>query len=101
MNSDDYGASEYDDPHGEEFAETVRAVLADLPARDRLSHLIRRLAEESPRFAVSRTGSAEPALRLLAYDGLLTEILGEELRAGRLDRAGLESLNFLVEKIAP
>ena len=95
----DYGAAEFEDPHGDAFALALRQLAADLPVADRLPALIRGLAVESPLFAAPRAdGLAGPALRLLAYDGILTEILGEELVAGRLDRGGLAALAALAEK---
>jgi hypothetical protein len=96
----DYG-SEYDDAQGGEFARAVRALNRELPASDRLAALLRGLAAESSRFALPRQASAAPALRLLAYDGLITDILGEEIVAGQLSGATLESLGRLAAEQEP
>lgn len=92
----DHGISEYDDAQGGEFARAARALLAELPASNRLAALFTGLVRESPRFAAPRAASPEPALRLLAYDGLLTDIIGEEIVAGRLDAAALREFERLV-----
>lgn len=82
--------------HPSSFPDFGRPFLEAVDALDRITSRLEELPElaarEAGAFGRVRAEDPSPALRLLAIDGVLTDRLGKDLVAGRLDRSGLEHL---------
>lgn len=62
------------------FDAAIQKLREELGGGDPIFALIEKLNAEAWAFGTPRTDSAEPALRLLAFDGLLTEFLSDRTR---------------------
>ena len=71
----------FDDDHGRAFGDALAKLKAEAKT-GRIEHVLHRIMDEASRCGEPRDRDPEQALRLLALDGYLTEILGSGLVAG-------------------
>lgn len=72
----------FEDDHGAPFARALECLVVELGEAPRSEDIVRLMRREAGDFGKVReeggVAGAAPALRLLALDGLLTELLGDE-----------------------
>lgn len=74
----------FSDDHGRPFARVLGELESELVDADSVHELLKKLKEEAGRYGALRGNDVTPALRLLAFDGLITELLGNQSSSGYL-----------------
>jgi hypothetical protein len=78
----------FNDDHGRPFGKVLEGLRSDLKRDDdAVAELLAMLKAEAGNYGSVRSGDPTPALRLLAFDGLVTELLGHQCSAGRLGQS--------------
>jgi hypothetical protein len=72
------GQELFEDDHGRPFARVLESLRSELVDPESVPELLEKLSSEAERYGSTREGDPTPALRLLAFDGLITELLGKQ-----------------------
>lgn len=62
------------DTSAAEFKNTLDEIKKQIPKENKIHWILSKISEDIKLFETPRSGNSEPALKLLAYDGIITEL---------------------------
>ena len=91
----------FGDDHGRPFARVLGELTSEFEDSTSVNEILKKLQAEADRYGSVRGGDVTPALRLLAFDGLITELLGNQLVAGKLHAEDFRELVEIINAKLP